>query len=113
LEKFNDIPEPFNEIMFDMMLQIMGWLAEEESRKKSERVKIAYQNKKGEWGRKKEIGKKTINKVLELYEKGYSIRKISKLVSYYDRSRNEKTLSKSSVQKIINENRNKIEGKSN
>jgi len=30
--------------MFDMMLQIMGWLAEEESKKKSERVKIAYKN---------------------------------------------------------------------
>ncbi|MFH1585803.1 MAG: recombinase family protein, partial [archaeon] len=36
LEDLNQIPKPFDEIMHSMMLQIMGWLSEEESKKKSE-----------------------------------------------------------------------------
>ncbi len=31
LESLNKIPSPFNEIMHGLMLQVMGWLAEEES----------------------------------------------------------------------------------
>lgn len=50
LETLNQIQPPFNEIMYDLMLQIMGWLAEEESNKKSQRVKMAV---------RKEIGKPT------------------------------------------------------
>jgi len=60
-ERFNDIPEPFNEIMSDLMLQIVSWMAEEESKKKGERVKLAVRKKEGKptrsykgniWGRK-------------------------------------------------------------
>jgi len=47
LENINNMPEPFNEIMHDLMLQIMGWLAEEESNKKSDRVKAAVRKKDG------------------------------------------------------------------
>lgn len=60
LEDINKIPTPWNEIVSDMFIQILGWLAEEESTKKSERVRSArrfkedgvysYTGKK--WGRK-------------------------------------------------------------
>lgn len=86
LENLNNIQEPFNEIMHDLMLQIMGWLAEEESSKKSQRVKLAvdrrgkftrskYGNK---WGRK-EISTQKINKILILRKQSdKSIREIAR-----------------------------------
>jgi len=85
LEKLNQIPEPFNEIMHSLMLQIMGWLAEEESNKKSERVKLAVRKEFGEptksykgnkWGRKS-ISKNKIKLVIELSNKGLNYRKIA------------------------------------
>ncbi|PTD94487.1 hypothetical protein C9439_02130 [archaeon SCG-AAA382B04] len=55
LEELHNIPSPWDEIMFNLMLQIVGWMGEEESRKRSRRVKSAYQRKKNkeEWGRSK------------------------------------------------------------
>ncbi len=86
LEELNNIPEPFNEMMFNLMLQIMGWLAEEESKKKSERVKLAVRKKKGKtvsykgnkWGRKS-LSTQKKNKLKELYKNNLkmSIRDIS------------------------------------
>jgi len=38
LEELNNIPAPFNDIMHSLMLQIMGWLAFEESSKRSSRI---------------------------------------------------------------------------
>jgi len=100
LEDLNRIPEPFNEIMHGLMLQIMGWLAEEESRKKSERVKSAVRTKNGvtesykgnKWGRKS-ISTQKLNKLREYYEldKNKSIREIAKDLK----------MSKSAVHKYI------------
>lgn len=106
LEQLHKMPEPFNEIMFNLMLQIMGWLAEEESKKKSERVKIAYQNRKGAWGRKS-LSKNVIKEVLDLSKKDISIRKISQSVFYWDKNKNKKNVSPSVVHKIIKENTTK------
>ena len=94
LNKLMQIPEPFNEIMFDMMLQIMGWLAEEESQKKSDRIKIAYKNHKGKkWGRPGiHTNKKKI--VWKLRSQGCSIRQIAK----------ETNLSVGKVSEICSEN---------
>jgi DNA invertase Pin-like site-specific DNA recombinase len=99
LNKFSEIPEPFNEIMFDMMLQIMGWLAEEESKKKSERVKIAYKNSNKKWGRKPLENVEA--RVIELYNQGKSLREIASEVYYWDKNRNKRFVSKSAVHKII------------
>jgi len=80
-----DIPSPFNEIMFNLMLQIMGWLAEEESLKKSERVKIAVRRKDGaptksykgnRWGRKP-LSTQKKNLILKMREEKKSIRQIA------------------------------------
>jgi len=101
LEDLNNIPEPFNEIMHGLMLQIMGWLAEEESNKKSDRVKQAVRRKEGKptrsykgnkWGRKP-ISTFKRNQIIELSIQKLTIRKIAAKVG----------LSKSIVHKTIQE----------
>jgi len=79
LEELNKIPAPFDEIMHSLMLQIMGWIGEEESQKKSDRVKIAYANHHGKkWGRPAtHTNKKKV--VYNLREQGNSIRQIAKI----------------------------------
>jgi len=85
LESLNQIPEPFNEIMHGLMLDIMGWLAEDESKRKSDRVKIAVRRKgnktisyKGnKWGRKT-ISTQKKKKIIQMREERKSIRDISK-----------------------------------
>ncbi|OKY78311.1 MAG: Site-specific recombinase, DNA invertase Pin-like [Candidatus Methanohalarchaeum thermophilum] len=72
LEQIHSAPEPWDEILYDLMLQIIGWIGEEESRKRSRRVKAAYERKKNKknWGRKKkEI---PMEKVKELRGQGFS-----------------------------------------
>lgn len=117
LEELHKIPAPFNEIMHDLMLNLMGWLGEDESRKKSNRVKLAVRRVDGKptksykgnkWGRKS-IGKKATNQVLELNKQGVSIRKIAEQVYIWDKHKNKKLIAKSTVHKIISENRRKKE----
>lgn len=103
LQDLNKIPAPFDEIMFNLMIQIMGWIAEDESNKKSERVKAAVRtNRKGvtisykgnKWGRK---GISTVkrNKAIALRERGMTIRDIA----------SEVRLSVGVVHKILSSNR--------
>jgi DNA invertase Pin-like site-specific DNA recombinase len=114
LEQLNDIPSPFNEIMHELMLNLMGWLAEDESKKKSDRVKLAVRKESGitksykgnKWGRKS-ISRKTINEVLELDKQGISIRKIAEQVYIWDKNNNKKLIGKSTVHKIVSEFRGK------
>jgi len=93
-------------------LQFLGWISEEESVKKSERVKASVRKKEGKptksykgniWGRKA-LSKKTIQEVLDLCKKGLSIRQIADQVYYWDSNNNKRKISKSAVHKIINEN---------
>jgi DNA invertase Pin-like site-specific DNA recombinase len=108
LEVFLTMPTPFDEAMYDLMLQIIGWIAEEESSTKSKRVKMAvrkdangtYSHKGKKWGRKA-FPKQTIDRVLRLHNEGASIRSISSQVNVYDKNNNSKNISKSSVHKII------------
>jgi len=53
VEQLHKIPAPFNEILYDLMLQVVGWMAEEESKRRSDRVRLAFQNKEEglHWGR--------------------------------------------------------------
>lgn len=112
LENINTIPAPFNEIVQDLMVSLMGWLSEEESSKKSSRVKMAvvrnakgtFSHKGNKWGRKG-FPKQTITRVLEMHELGKSIRTICNEIVVYDaKNGNEKKMSKSAVHKIIVEN---------
>lgn len=99
LETFANVPEPWDEIMRDMLVQVMGWMAEEESKKRSDRVRAAYKNRKQKWGRKPLENVEST--VIELHNQGKSIREIASEVHYWDKTRNKKFVSKSAVHKII------------
>jgi DNA invertase Pin-like site-specific DNA recombinase len=111
LEDIHKIPAPFNEIMHDLLLSIMGWLVEEESAKKSERVKMAikkredgtysYRGKK--WGRKG-LSRQVVDRILELHRAGRSLREIASSITVYDKNKNERSLSKSAVHKTLVKN---------
>ena len=111
LEDIHKMPSPWNEIVHDLLLQIMGWLAEEESIKKSQRVKMALKkdengvtvsHKGNKWGRRN-ISKQAISKVLELRKENpsISIRDIAKQILITDKNKNMKAISKSVVHKIL------------
>ena len=85
-ETLHTMPEPFNEAMFDFMLQMMGWFAEDESNKKSDRVRAAVRKEEGKptksykgnrWGRKT-LSSQKVNQVKVLYEQGKGLRAISR-----------------------------------
>lgn len=98
-EDFYKIPSPFDEIIQELVLNLMGWMAEDESKKKSERVKIAFKNSNKKWGRKPL--EKVESQVIKFAEEGKTIREIANIVYYYDKNRNKKYISKSAVHKII------------
>ena len=74
MENINNIPEPWNEIVSDMLIQIFGYIAEEESTLKGKRIRNAMRMKKdgvysykgNKWGRKRVSSQKK-NKIRELY----------------------------------------------
>ena len=108
LRNINEMPSPWNEIIHDFMIQIMGWLAQDESDKKSKRVRSAmrerkegvYSYKGNKWGRR-ELSTQVIKKVLELRNQGKSIREISKEVKHSDKNNNMVNISRSAVHKIV------------
>jgi len=112
LSDLSTIPEPWNEVMMEMLINIFGWIAEEESSKKSERIRKSQVKKDGRtfsrygkaWGRRP-LPKQTINRVLALADEGYSVRKIGEMVKTTDHNKNQKNIGKSTVHKIITEYR--------
>ncbi|KKN60173.1 hypothetical protein LCGC14_0534640 [marine sediment metagenome] len=112
LDNINKIPVPWNEIMYNTMIQIMGYIAEEESNKKSERIKAAIRKRDGKtvsykgkrWGRKPHP-KQFETRVMELYNKGFSLRKIREELKYWDRKGIPRKPSLGLVHKIVSKNR--------
>jgi DNA invertase Pin-like site-specific DNA recombinase len=111
LDEINMIMPPFNLIVFELMISILGWISEIESEKKALRVKMAvvkkdngtFSYKGNRWGRRA-FPKQTIDRVLELHLQGKSIREITRFVSVYDRHNNGRPISKSAVHKILVQN---------
>ena len=111
LQEINNIPAPFDEIVTDMLINIFGWIGEEESTKRSERIRLAvvkrntgtFSYKGNKWGRKG-LPRQTVSRVLELHRKGMSIREIAAVVKVYDRNKNERSISKSAVHKLLSHN---------
>ena len=93
----------------DFLLGLIGSIAEMESQRKSDRVKIAFQNRKGKkWGRPPlNLNEDIINKILNLHKKGKSIRKICREITYWNKSNNKRFVSKSFVHKTIKKNSSK------
>jgi len=110
LDDLNKVPPPFDEIVIELLINITGWLGQEESSKKSNRVKMAVRKRNGltlsykgnRWGRKP-FPKQTIDRVMELHKRGMSVREISKNVNVYDKNNNSRPISKSAVHKITTE----------
>ena len=113
-EDFHKIPPPFNEIVMDMVINLLGWIGEEESEKKSSRVKMSvkktsegtFSHNGNKWGRKP-LPNIIVDQVLELHGKGKSIREIASSLEILDSVNPSRKISKSTVQKIIT---NKLQG---
>lgn len=114
LEEINMIPAPWNDIVYDMLINIFGWIAEEESSKKSDRVRLAIRKKNGKtlsykgntWGRKP-ISTQARNKILELAKQGLSLRKIAAQVTYTNKNHQSVNVTYTTVKKILDENMSK------
>lgn len=90
----------------EFLLGLLGSIAQMESERRSERMKMAFVSHKGKkWGRKP-ISQKVIDNVLDLYNQKVSLRQISKKVTYYDKNGNLKYLSLGAVWKILNKGKN-------
>ncbi len=97
--------------LWDFLIQQAGEEAEEESTKKSQRVKLAVRKEEGQktksyknnlWGRKS-LNQEVVSKIKQLREKGKSITQICKEVSYWDKNNNRKFVSRAVVHKIIHQ----------
>ncbi|MFA5992766.1 MAG: recombinase family protein [Candidatus Pacearchaeota archaeon] len=110
------LPQGFEfltEMYRNNFLQFLGWIAEEESEKKSQRVKIAVRRGEGvtksykgnKWGRRSLQNTRLIEQILSLNSQGRTIRQIAEQVYYYDENRNKKLVSKSFVHKLLAQNR--------
>ena len=102
LEAVN-IEGPIGKTIKDLLFGLIGSIAEIESQRKSERIKIAFQNhKKCDWGRPG-ISKSLELKVMQLRNQGLSIREIeAQKLEYKTKEGNIKYLKKSKINKIIN-----------
>lgn len=110
----NQLPENMQfliENMYNLMLDVYAQTAEDESKTKSERVKLkvvkhddgitrSVDGKK--WGRKS-LPKRVEVEVLHHFKQGKSMRWIAQNVYYYDKNKNQKKLSVGSVHKIISQ----------
>lgn len=87
----------------EFLLGLVGSLAEMESARKSERVKMAYAAHKGaRWGRPA-LKDNVKQEVRDLRQQGLSIGQICKRVTYWDRSGHKQPISRAAVHKIIHE----------
>lgn len=89
------------EMQINNFLNFLGWISEDESNKKSDRVKIAFKNHKGKrWGRPK-VHTNKINVILEYYNQGLSYRQISE----------KSKLSIGKISQIINVHKSKLKSR--
>jgi len=103
----NELLHNLFKALWDFLINQAGEQAEEESKKKSDRVKLAvrkvdgvtksYKGKK--WGRKKQP--KVETQILELHEKGKNLREICEEAYYWDKNHHKKFVSLGYVHKVI------------
>ena len=104
---FNELLNSMFKAIWDFMIQQAGEQAEEESKKKSDRVKLAVRKESGttksykgnKWGRKL---LKVDKEIIELREKGKTMREICNEVFYWDSNNHKKNVSVGYVHKILN-----------
>jgi len=108
LEELNQIPEPWGEIVGDLMLHIVGWMAEEESSKRSERVKIAYERMREEgevdrWGRPRLTSYIPLERIAEIYVEEGSLRRTAERVRNEIRARPKPRVAPNTVRRYLME----------
>jgi DNA invertase Pin-like site-specific DNA recombinase len=107
---FNELLKGLFSALWDFMIRNAGEQAEEESRKKSERVKLSVRKEDGvtksykgnKWGRK---ALKVDGEILSLHKQGVPMRKICESISYWDANNHKKNVSIGYVHKIISKSR--------
>lgn len=121
LRDLHKVPAPWNEMIYDFMLQIIGWFAEDESRKISERTKAGLARKKAQNKLPVRGTKKyDFDRIWQEYKNQGSINRVGKVLPYgyatvhfiisndihdqesYDRARREETERKKNGQVIEN-----------
>jgi DNA invertase Pin-like site-specific DNA recombinase len=111
---FNELLNGIFRAIWDFMIQQAGEEAEGESRKKSERVKLAVRKDGGvttsykgnKWGRKTKLSKLD-GEIVELYKQGKTMREITKEVYYWDTANHKKFVSLGYVHKAVQESSSK------
>lgn len=104
---FDELLKGIFKALWNFMINQAGEEAEEESRKKSERVKLAVRKTDGvtksykgnKWGRRKQP--KAEVQILELHKKGKRMRDICEEVYYWDKNNHKKFVSLGFVHKVI------------
>lgn len=108
---FNELLSGIFKAMWDFMIQQAGEEAEEESSKKSQRVKMAVRKEGGvtksykgkKWGRK---ALKVDDKIIAAHKEGKKLREICAEVFYWDKNNHKKFVSIGYVSKVINKEKN-------
>jgi DNA invertase Pin-like site-specific DNA recombinase len=106
LEAVN-IEGPLGKTIQDFLLGMIGSIAEMDSSRRSERMKLAYKARTGRWGRKG-LPLSVFKKVGDLHAQGLSVREIARQVWYFSKSNNKKYLSVGAVHKIITSNKDDL-----
>ena len=105
---FNELLNGIFKAMWDFMIQQAGEQAEEESKKKSDRVKLAVRKEDGvtksykgnKWGYHS-LSKEVDKNIIRLFKEGKTYRNICKEVFYWDKSRNKRFVSIGYISKIV------------
>jgi DNA invertase Pin-like site-specific DNA recombinase len=91
-------PEAVAEMVLGIMTQLFGYLGQEESYKKSERIKMAVVKDQGsktksykgnEWGRKGDLTEEAVEKMIEMRKSGFTLRQIAAQTKRYDPNKQE------------------------
>jgi len=93
-EAFYKIPAPFDEIMQELFLNLLGWLAEDESTKKSERVMAARRKVCPKCNKKNNADELSCEKC------GNSLKNI-KIISYKGNTWGRKNIPKKVIKKVL------------
>jgi DNA invertase Pin-like site-specific DNA recombinase len=98
LEAIN-IDGPLGKTIQDFLLGLVGSLAELESQRKSERVKIAHKNHKGKkWGRPKY---NLDNKIILLHKQGKTYKQIQEEAYFWDKNKHKRKISMGYISKVV------------
>ena len=100
LEDLWKIPEPWNAVFYDIMINLLSALAQEESDKRSDRVRKAHQSgKHPNWG-KHNVGYSD-EEIIKAYQQAGSLRKARLMLPYKTRSGKKKLVSVAKISQVV------------